>query len=612
MAEENKSVDDGSGKEQAFIEKVKDFITEFEYEAISPSLIQRKFQISYEKSLSILERMGKEGSQKAIKILNRHYELHPDARPDKDKQPVTSERKMPPSQQQATPSSQPPVTPAPEKPKEEAGPQPGVKQEPPVSQTEVKVGAEEEKNNVTRLTRDATLGEKMKLVAGLYAKKMGRAVDNSAPFQMARDVRDSWRDFKSDVREMGQGVKDDFNHMRKSMRVRRKLAWRSTKNWVNDSAPVRLAKDVGGSFMGFVGDVKSLWQEGKEGVKNGVDWVKKAPGKALNWTGRKIKQGASWLGNKTKETANKLWNKFKQTKFAKNVAKRYTQVKNGVVKTAKAIGKGAVVAGMVVASPVIVTYKAGAAVYNGVNKAYNNTKNWFNEKAEVAARLQARSADKPNEQIQEAMEQNVHSDKVNEELTNDSKTKIQERAEAAVAEAKDKGETGGKTEATQQEQQGDQTPTTPTQGQERPAEQQPDNNQPTAQIAQMDTKSVRAQVREDFKSLQGNSEFGQMLAYCQVNSKSGQHTQRVADVAKKMEKLMTTSKEKGGLGLDPEKDANRIENLKVYLYKQGVKTDGFDPKKIQQKKAKEVQINQGREADQAIIKQMNDRGVHSA
>lgn len=254
----------------------------------------------------------------------------------------------------------------------------------------------EEKNNVTRLTQDATLGEKMKLVAGLYAKKMGRAVDNSAPFQMARDVRDSWRDFKGDMRDMGQAIKDEFNQTRKSMRVRRKLA---------------------------------------------VRWMKKAPRRALNWTGRKIKQGARWLGNKAKEIASKQWNKFKQTKFAKNVAKRYTQVKN----FGKAVGRGIVKTGIIIATPAIVTYKA-------VNQVYNNTKNWFNEKAEVAARLQERSANKPNEQIQEAMEQNVNSDAVNETVTRGAETETQKQVEAAVVEEQSKGENSDKTVESQQEQ----------------------------------------------------------------------------------------------------------------------------------------------------------------
>ena len=65
---------------------------------------------------------------------------------------------------------------------------------------------------VTRLTQDKSLGEKMKLVAGFYAKKAGRAVDNSTPFQMAREVRDSWREFKGDVRDMGQAVGQEWQH----------------------------------------------------------------------------------------------------------------------------------------------------------------------------------------------------------------------------------------------------------------------------------------------------------------------------------------------------------------------------------------------------------------
>ncbi len=292
---------------------------------------------------------------------------------------------------------------------------------------------------VTRLTQDKSLGEKMKLVAGFYAKKVGRAVDNSTPFQMAREVRDSWREFKGDVRDMGQAVGQEWQQGKKRVRVGAKLARRNVNNRLNafgnairNSAPVQ-------SAIEFKNDMVSLGNAIGDGVRDGVDWVRKAPGRAVGWAGRqvkaagswmgnKIKAAGSWLGNKIKSGAKKSWDWLKNTKAAK-----------AVVKTTKAVTKAAVKTAMVVATPAILTYKGAKAVYDGGKNTYNKAKNWFNDKAELAARLET-VQNKPNEQVQEAAVENVHSDAVNENQTQ-KQTEQQKKTEEIVAEAVRQGDT---------------------------------------------------------------------------------------------------------------------------------------------------------------------------
>lgn len=302
-----------------------------------------------------------------------------------------------------------------------------------------KVREDLQKQNPHKLTQDKSLGEKMKLVAGFYAKKAGRAVDNSTPFQMAREVRDSWREFKGDVRDMGQAVGQEWQQGKKRVRVGAKMARRNVNNRLNafgnairNSAPVQ-------SAIGFKNDMVSLGHAIDDGVRDGVDWVRKAPGRAVGWAGRQVEAAGSWLGNKIKSGAKRGWNWLKNTKAAK-----------AVVKTTKAVTKAAVKTAMVVTTPAILTYKGAKAVYDGGKNTYNKAKNWFNDKAELAARLDA-VQNKPNEQVQEAAVENVHSDAVNENQTQ-KQTEQQKKTEEIVAEAVRQGDTRTAETAEQQNQ----------------------------------------------------------------------------------------------------------------------------------------------------------------
>lgn len=302
-----------------------------------------------------------------------------------------------------------------------------------------KVREDLQKQNPHKLTQDKSLGEKMKLVAGFYAKKAGRAVDNSTPFQMVREVRDSWREFKGDVRDMGQAVGQEWQQGKKRVRVGAKMARRNVNNRLNafgnaikNSAPVQ-------SAIGFKNDMVSLGHAIGDGVRDGVDWVRKAPGRAVGWAGRQVEAAGSWLGNKIKSGAKRGWNWLKNTKAAK-----------AVVKTTKAVTKAAVKTAMVVATPAILTYKGAKAVYDGGKNTYNKAKNWFNDKAELAARLDA-VQNKPNEQVQEAAVENVHSDAVNENQTQ-KQTEQQKKTEEIVAEAVRQGDTRTAETAEQQNQ----------------------------------------------------------------------------------------------------------------------------------------------------------------
>lgn len=331
--------------------------------------------------------------------------------------------------------------------KSQAGAEPVAQAQSETSQEKVNTLPSEK---VTRLTQDKSLGEKMKLVAGFYAKKAGRAVDNSTPFQMAREVRDGWREFKGDMRDMGQAAREEWQQGKKRVRVGAKLAKRSVNNRLNafgnairNSAPVQ-------SFIGFKHDVDSLGRAMDQAVLDGVDWVRKAPGRAVGWAGRQVKSAGSWmgrqvraagswLGNKIKSGAKKSWNWLKNTKAAK-----------AVVKTTKAVTNAAVKTAMVVATPAILTYKGAKAVYDGGKNTYNKAKNWFNDKAELAARLEA-VQNKPNEQVQEAAAENVHTDAVNESQTQ-KQTEQQKKAEEVVAEAVNLGDTRTAETAEQQNQ----------------------------------------------------------------------------------------------------------------------------------------------------------------
>lgn len=240
---------------------------------------------------------------------------------------------------------------------------------------------------ITTLTQDKSLGEKMKLVARLYAHKTGKAVENSTPFQMARDVKNSVKDFAEDMRDMGAYA--------------------------------------------------------KEMAVDGVTRVKQAPGKLWNWTKNKVKQGTEWTGNKIKSGASKLWNKFKQTKFAKGVAQGYKKTKQAVVKTGQVIAKGAQIAAM----PVVVPYKAAA---NGIRKV----RSWVDEKAETMARMDS-IKDKPNEQIKESVETNVHQDEINANAARGNETETQKQAEEVVAARQE--ENGKQTKETAENESNDRT-----------------------------------------------------------------------------------------------------------------------------------------------------------
>lgn len=118
---------------------------------------------------------------------------------------------------------------------------------------------------------------------------------------------------------------------------------------------------------------------------------------------------------------------------------------------------------------------------------------------------------------------------------------------------------------------------------------------------QPNVKSTKAQARDDFKQLKSNSEFGDIMAYCQVKYAQGQK-KLADDASKRIEKMITADKDKGGLGLDPEKDAKRIEGLKSYLYTQGVKNDKFIKPKDNQKN----QSNEGKTISMAVQKKQEE------
>ena len=410
---------------------------------------------------------------------------------------------------------------------------------------------------VTRLTQDKSLGEKMKLVAGFYAKKAGRAVDRSTPFQMAREVRDSWREFKDDVRDMGQAVGQEWQQGKKRVRVGAKMARRNVNNRLNafgndirNSAPVQ-------SAIGFKNDMVSLGHAIGDGVRDGVDWVRKAPGRAVGWAGRQVKAAGSWLGNKIKSGAKRGWNWLKNTKAAK-----------AVVKTTKAVTKAAVKTAMVVAAPAILTYKGAKAVYDGGKNTYNKAKNWFNDKAELAARLEA-VQNKPNEQVQEAAVENVHSDAVNENQTQ-KQTEQQKKTEEIVAEAVRLGDT--RTAETAEHQ--NQSQTEPNQAAQGASE----KSDPLKEVDPMTMMKIDKEHQKLEEQLEGIK-------------KSGRPVDEKGFFGKFAQQL--TSKEKNGFGLT----AAQAEAYKQQYPDQFPKPE--EQKKIEEatKKTEKTATKQAKEAE---------------
>ena len=159
-------------------------------------------------------------------------------------------------------------------------------------------------------------------------------------------------------------------------------------------------------------------------------------------------------------------------------------------------------------------------------------------------------------------------DEINKPVSQEKSKEGERKVETPTKEKGDEGKGEEQVTATQQQTQQVETPVA----------------EPTAKTIPLnpEAKTAKAQVKEDFKQLKSNSQFGDVMAYCQIKYAQGE--KRMADDAsKKIEKMITADKDKGGLGLDPEKDADRIANLKTYLYKQGIKNDKFiKPKDNQQ------------------------------